>query len=348
MKSCLYRYVLFGVFTFTYVGCQSPNPSKQRLTAEKDPVTGQVLVKEGNDAVLQFNYQTIYEKDVIHLEGAKPEDYTRRDRDTFVTTALYAVPRSDYIHPLYGLQGEMLTRDWPAGAHPHHRGVFWAWPEVEFGSKKGDLYALQTVFARPAGNLDLKGGAEYALITAENEWKWDDKEPIVWETATMKVHKAQEQIRIIDLAFRFVALKDSITIATRNTDSYGGLNIRMQTPENQSIAYHTDDPGSATRRAWSTFTGVFEGATTASGLAVLQHPANPEYPGSWQEYPDLAWVQPTFPTRGTRFALQRGKPLDLRYRLVIYKGGEPEPSALQDWWDAYHNDKTVLNLLTDN
>lgn len=347
MKSCLYRYVLFGICTLAYVACQTPNPATE-LTAERDPVTGQVLVKEGDNIVLQYNYQTVYEEDVVHLEGAKPEDYTRLEADTFVTAALYAVPRSNYIHPIYGLEGEMLTRDWPEGAHPHHRGVFWAWPEIEFGSETGDLYALQRVFARPTGNLDLANGSEYALITAENEWKWEDDEPIVLETATIKVHKAEEQIRVIDLAFRFVALKDSITIATRYTDSYGGLNIRMQTPDNQSIAYHTDDADSSIRRAWSTFTGVFEGATTASGLAVLQHSANPEYPGSWQEYPDLAWVQPTFPTRGTRFPLEPGTPLDLRYRLVIYKGDEPDPLILQDWWDTYHSDKAVLGLLTDN
>jgi hypothetical protein len=35
------------------------------------------------------------------------------------------------------LEGEMLTRDWPEGGHPHHRAIFWAWPEVE--------YALYTI-----------------------------------------------------------------------------------------------------------------------------------------------------------------------------------------------------------
>ena len=38
-------------------------------------------------------------------------------------------PHSCYIHPLYGLDGEVLTDDFPAD-HLHHRGVFWAWPHV--------------------------------------------------------------------------------------------------------------------------------------------------------------------------------------------------------------------------
>ena len=33
--------------------------------------------------------------------------------------------RANYIHPLYGLDGEVLTEDFPRD-HPHHRGVFWA------------------------------------------------------------------------------------------------------------------------------------------------------------------------------------------------------------------------------
>jgi AcrR family transcriptional regulator len=34
--------------------------------------------------------------------------------------------RSCYIHPLYGLDGEVMTEDFPVD-HRHHRGVFWAW-----------------------------------------------------------------------------------------------------------------------------------------------------------------------------------------------------------------------------
>ena len=105
-------------------------------------------------------------------------------RDTILTTSIYAVPRSDYIHPLYGLDGAMLTNDWPDAGHPHHRGIFWAWPEVEYGSKLGDIYALQTVFARPTGNIKLTDGRDYAEIDAENLWMWEDKEAIVRETGS--------------------------------------------------------------------------------------------------------------------------------------------------------------------
>ena len=35
--------------------------------------------------------------------------------------------RSSYVHPIYGIEGEILTDDFPADHH-HHRGLFWAWP----------------------------------------------------------------------------------------------------------------------------------------------------------------------------------------------------------------------------
>jgi hypothetical protein len=286
----------------------------------------------------------VYEDDVTRPIGEQMEEHTRTEKDTFVTTSIYAVPRSDYIHPLYGLNGEMLTRDWPIGGHPHHRAIFWAWPEVDYGSQRGDIYALQRVFARPNGEINLVSGPVYAHISAENLWMWEDIEPIVREHADIRVYRAAKSSRIIDLTIQFDALKDSITIATRNTDSYGGLNLRMMTPEFQEISYFTGKEDAKPRRAWSEFNGIFDGAESKSGLMVLQHGNNPDYPGDWVEYPELAWVQPTFPAQGTRYPLSREKSLILRYRLIIHTGGKPGMEISEKRWDAYHHPASPLFL----
>ncbi|MBS3772360.1 MAG: PmoA family protein [Bacteroidales bacterium] len=324
-----------GSSTFTLT--KSAAPLDKVMTASRDSKTGQIQIKENGEQILQYNYETIYEEDVIRLEEAKEEQYTRTKEDTFVTVSRYAVPRSNYIHPLYGLEGEMLTRDWPEGGHPHHRGIFWAWPEVEFGSERADIYALQRVFARPTDEVQLTSGPVFAQIVAENLWMWEDSLPIVREHSVIRVYRATPESRVIDLTLKFTALKDSITIATRRTDSYGGLNLRMQTPDEQDISYHTDEAGSEPLRAWSDFNGLLEGANTKTGLMVLQHSSNPDYPGKWVEYPDLAWVQPTFPEPNTRYPLSKEKPLILRYRLITHKGGRPEQSISIQRWDAYHN-----------
>ena len=335
------------------------SPSNSSMKAFLDSKTGQVIIADGDKKVLQYNYQTVYEQDVIRLEGKKNdplvfpemsgvyfEEYLKSHpeykKDTVVTGSIYSVPRSDYIHPLYGLEGEMLTNDWPDGGHPHHRGIFWAWPEVEYGTKRADIYALQSVFARPTGNIKLKSGPVFAEIDAENLWMWEDKEPIVRENAIIRVYNSSSNSRIIDLTIKLLALKDSVTIATRFTNSYGGLNIRMQTPAEQDISYFTDVPGSKPIRAWSDFNGIFEGNKATSGLMVLQHITNPEYPGIWKDYPDLAWVQPTFPTPETQFPLSTDKELVLQFRLIIHAGGKPGEEVSKMLWDAYNNPVTPL------
>ena len=94
----------------------------------------------GRSARVAYNYQSVSMPDTV-----KPRIAPGNQK--------YAVPRSDYIHPLYGLHGEILTDDWVPD-HPHHRGIYWAWPEVDWQGKRGDLHALQDVFARPTGKIE--------------------------------------------------------------------------------------------------------------------------------------------------------------------------------------------------
>jgi hypothetical protein len=315
---------------------EKTSPFNSVIKASSDPVTGQIIVEEDGMRVLQYNYNTVYEKDVIRLPSEKAEEHIRTKTDTFLTTSIYAVPRSNYIHPLYGLSGEILTRDWPDGGHPHHRGIFWAWPEVDYKNERGDIYALQRLFARPTGDVELISGPVFADITAENSWMWEDTKPIVHEKAGIRVYRATGSSRIIDLTIEFVALEDDISIATRETNSYGGLNLRMMTPVEQEISYFTGQPGEQPVRAWSDFNGTFEGSNSPSGLMVLQHKDNPDYPGAWVEYPNLAWVQPTFPASGTRYPLLKGKSLVLHYRLIIYSGTKPGEDISAKRWDAFN------------
>lgn len=340
----------------------SDSKTKDEVITFTDNLTEQVVVEESGRKVLQYNYHTVYEKDVIHPESKKDtelsyspvtgvyyDEYLKAhpelEKNDTTTSRIYSVPRSDYIHPLYGLNGEMLTNDWPDGGHPHHRGIFWAWPEVEYGNKRGDIYALQRVFARPTGNIELTSGPVYAQINAENIWIWEENDSIVQEHAIIRIYRLTTNSRIIDLTIILRALKDSISIATRFTNSYGGLNIRLQTPQSQDISYFTDEPGSKPVRAWSDFNGIFEENTSKSGLMVLQHQNNPEYPGSWRDYPDLAWVQPTFPTPGTRYMLSKEVPFTLKYRFIIHAGGKPSDEISSGSWDKYNATPAKLKII---
>jgi Methane oxygenase PmoA len=312
-----------------FVWRESKRPFSPVLQATQDAATGQIEITDDGKSVLRYNYKSVE-------PGAVLETVTPANR-------IYARARSDYIHPLYGLNGEMLTRDWSVD-HPHHRGIYWAWPEVDFGKERGDLHALQTVFARPTGKIDLQSGPVFAQIEAENQWLWNDREPIVRELALIRAYRATPQGRVVDLAFQSIALKDGVTIARRGLEHYGGLNVRLQTPEAQAISVFTGPSNAVPWRAWSDLSGRFPGSAAASGLMVLQQAQNPDYPGDWVQYPELSWCQPTFPASGQRFALRRGQPLLLRFRLWIHAGSTPEEEFATQLWDALHAPAAALPM----
>jgi hypothetical protein len=292
------------------------------LTAKQNPRTGHVEIREGVQPVLRYNFGTNEPGPL--LAQVHPDNHK------------YARARGNYIHPLYGLNGEVLTCDWSLD-HPHHRGIYWAWPEVDFRGERGDLHALQRVFARPHGECRLVSGPKVAEIIATNLWLWEDRQPIVREQTIIRVYPTNQHGRCIDLEFQFTALEPGVAIARRGTEHYGGLNIRLAPVTNQVIAFHTDPITVKPRKSWGELSGTFAGAPGPTSFIVFQHQDNPAYPGDWIKYPELNWLQPTFPAAGTRHALNTNQPLVLRYRLWI-RPGQTAPETLNaEQWLAYHD-----------
>ncbi len=314
-------------------GSRSFEPAEMRrhespsMQAGPQPNGPQFILSEQTRPVLQYNYSKIE-------PGQAWSSITAENRK-------YAVARSDYIHPLYGLEGEVLTKDW-SPEHPHHRGIYWAWPEVDWHGRRGDLHALQNVFARPAGQCELLSGPVFAQINAENTWHWETGEPIVRERAAIRAYRATPAGRLVDLEFQFEAVADPVQIARRGTSHYGGLNLRLTAVKDQRIIKHTDPPGSGSRAAWSDLSGVFPGSEGSAGLAVLQHNSNPDYPGDWIDYPELNWVQPAFPASGTRYEIRKASTLRLKFRLWIHPGSPAMESAALDQWRAAHHPHSPL------
>ncbi len=290
------------------------------LSVRKLGDPGPLEIVEGEVPVLRYNYQLVPEP--AEVKGRVSE-----------ASRKYAVARSDYIHPLYGPRGEVLTEDWSPD-HPHHRGIYWAWPEVDWQGQRGDLHALQLVFARPTGKVRIEEGADFAQIVAENEWRWEDRTPIVREEAIIRAARQTAAGRAIDLQFRFTALDADVQVARRGTSHYGGLNVRLSAAQDQQIEPYCDPAGATPRRAWAQRTGIPSGGQAVVGFTILQHAQNPDYPGDWVQYPNLSWIQPTFPAANTRYTITKERPLVLRYRLWIHTG-QQSPETIHGWWDAY-------------
>jgi hypothetical protein len=287
------------------------------LAILEDTTTGRFTITDGARPILTYNFAAV----------PVPAGVTGK----------YAVPRSDYVHPLYGPEGEILTQDYSPD-HPHHRGLYWAWPEVTWKGETRDLHALQGVFARPVRIVRKEATDACAVLEAENEWKWGDAEPVVNEHATITVWREQEQRRVIDFAFRFEALADGVMLARRGQAHYGGFNVRLSARAGQKIVTHTGDTNQTPRQAWACLAGVPPAGQQPVSVVLLQAPANPEYPGDWVQFPNLNWLQPTFPSKGTAYALTRDAPLTLKFRVVVLAGAADE-AALQRLWADYADAK---------
>ena len=291
-----------------------------QLAVRKLGDPGPLEIVDGNMPVLRYNYQLV----------AEPAEIKDRISEG---NRKYAVARADYIHPLYGPRGEVLTEDWSPD-HPHHRGIYWAWPEVDWRGQRGDLHALQLVFAKPTGQVQIENGADFVQVAAENEWRWEDRTPVVRETATIRAYAKTAAGRTIDLQFRFTALDADVLVARRGTSHYGGLNVRLSAAGDQQIETVTD-PAARIASPCLGRSGIPVGGQGVVGLTILQHAQNPDYPGDWVQYPNLSWVQPTFPAANTRYTISKDRPLVLRYRFMIHDG-KPTPETIGGWWDAYH------------
>jgi hypothetical protein len=324
LRFAFIAFVFVGLVTLTSATVAeepSDGAAAGAITVRKLGISGPLEIVDGGWPVLRYNYQTV---------SAPPEAKDRIREDT----RKFAVPRSDYIHPLYGPHGEILTDDWVPD-HPHHRGIYWAWPEVDWQGRRGDLHALQQVFAHPTGKIDIEQDPNFVQITAENEWRWDDGTPIVREQAIIRAYRQKKNGRAIDLCLRFTAVGADVQVARRGQAHYGGLNVRLAPAKQQEIATFTDPPGTTPRRAWADRSGVPQGGQAVVGLTILQNPLNPNYPGDWVQYPEISWVQPTFPAVGTRYTMTKDRPLELRYRLWIHEA-KLGPEALSDLWATYN------------
>ncbi|GAH75077.1 unnamed protein product, partial [marine sediment metagenome] len=201
--------------------------------------------------------------------------------------------RCHYIHPLYGLDGEILTEDFPSD-HLHHRGIFWAWHQVLVGDKRvGDGWSLKDIAwdVYDAKTLSLDNGS--SALKVKVFWKsplWtDDKgrqKPFVKETTVVRVYPASGDIRKIDFEISLLALEDGVRIGgAANKKAYGGFSARIRLPKDISFTGQVGDvtPAGTPIEAgpWLDFSGNFGEQGQVSGLAILCHRSLPGYPQPW-------------------------------------------------------------------
>jgi hypothetical protein len=237
--------------------------------------------------------------------------------------------RSSYIHPLYGLDGRILTEDFPRD-HFHHHGLFWAWPEVR-------VRGVDTSTWEPRGpplrerfvkwverNVDDTG----ARLVVENTWALGETVDVAEETVAIVVHGATRFGRAIDIEIALRPVGGPIALRGAQSDQkgYSGLCFRGRASEGRDIpvfkgAAMTTDQGplgadsTGRRFRWADLS-----VPGLGGVAIFVSPRHPGFPPSWLIRNSYAGIlNPCWP--GLEEAvLAPDVPVFLRYRVYVHQG----------------------------
>jgi hypothetical protein len=133
-----------------------------------------LLCAGATSAADAFRFTEISDKSLGLFEGGRPVFVYNHG----VMPPPAGVPadraRSTYVHPIYGLDGEVLTDDFPKD-HYHHRGLFWSWPHVRIGDEHYDLWMLKGIEQRFERWLAREADAAGATLGVENGWYVGDR-----------------------------------------------------------------------------------------------------------------------------------------------------------------------------
>jgi len=292
----------------------------------------------GGDAQPGFHFAAEQERTLLLLEGKAP-----RLAYNFGTMTGPHVPKDDprrrrscYIHPLWGIHGEVLTDDFPPD-HYHHHGLFWTWPHVKVGDQSYDLWlgrGIRQKFVRWLGRAVGRAGARLGV---ENRWVIASGSQVMCERVWLNVYPTRADRRIMDLYFNWIPSGQPVTLQGAAGKSYGGLTLRFAV-KNPAEATITIPSGVApedlpdTALPWADLTTTLDGQTNPSGAALFVPPDHPDFPPTWllRHYGPLCIGWPgvrakTFPA---------GQPIHLHYRVWIHDG-QPSAEQIGQAYQAY-------------
>ncbi len=252
--------------------------------------------------------------------------------------------RANYVHPLYDLDGNVLTEDFPAD-HRHHRGLFWAWHQVWVGDKRvGDPWAIKD-FSWEVDNARVSHDAASAGLMVRVLWKsprWTNdggqQAPLVRETTTIRVYRAEKNHRKIDFEIRLVAMVEGLRLGgSDDAKGYGGFSMRLRLPADARFTAKrgTVEPQrlSVDAARWMDLSASYGRGGQLAGVTTLCHPSLPGFPQRWILRSSRSMQNPVYPGREP-VALSRETPLTLRYRLVVHRGAV-DPRAAEAWQAEY-------------
>jgi hypothetical protein len=235
--------------------------------------------------------------------------------------------RRPFFYPLKGPDGVSLTElgkpHDPTGSHAHHYSFWVAHADVggqSFWSEKGgtiehealDLLEDGPVFCRivqrtrwvAEGRTRLRGRRTFTFYRGGDGHRLAD--------VTLELRPPVDQAVVLgETTFGFLSAR----VAQSMTVFDGGGEIRNSAGQRNEQQAHRQ------RAAWLDQAGPVR-EDLWNGIAILEHPSNPRHPTVWHCRND-GWACASFNGEGP-WTVEPGKPLELRYRVVLHRGDADE------------------------
>jgi hypothetical protein len=280
----------------------------------EDPAKGTLTIRDGKAAVLTYRFGD-------ELKPGVDPKYTQ----------------SCYVHPLYSLDGRVLTDDFPAD-HLHHHGLFWVWPVVRTrglstSTWEPKLPRLRQHFVHWLKREAVNGDGAFVL-SCENVWKLDEKETVAKEIVSLRIHPADRLGRAIDFELQVEAVGGPLELQGTPDENkgYGGLCFRgapMFTG-----ATMTTDEGELKEDAVNVPFRWADLSTEECGVAIFVSTDHPGYPTKWLIRNSYGGVMNVSWPGLEPVVLRPGQPVILRYRIYVHRG-EASSGGVKGAYAAY-------------
>lgn len=237
-----------------------------------------------------------------------------------------AVEGACYTHPLYTPSGTLVT-DLAPKDHPHHRGIFCAFVQVE-GESTGDWWGWGEKAPKDKRlilNREARFTAEEkdrVTLRVINSWRAEG-ETVLGERATITASAAKGAY-VVDYELKYTVPTKKEVVLARNP--FGGFCYRAKPRGKAEIS----GPGGLIATPDSTFNRsetnwppsrwydlTYREGENASGVAILDHPDNPGT--TWHVSRALHMLNPCI-VSDAAVTIPFGEPLYLKYRVVSHDG----------------------------
>lgn len=285
---------------------------------------------------------------VVHLTGCAQKLHLKIDEDRALfkeannSVLVYQIKpkslqgefeRSNYIHPLYTLDGLPITEDFPKD-HLHHRGIFWAWHQLYINEDRiGDAWEIKDFEWEVENSMMIKNAHGAATLKSTVFWKSNlitdengENRPLVEEINQITVFPKEKDYRLVDIVVEMRGLFDNVSIGgSEDEKGYGGFSARIELSED---VVFKDSRGNVTPQNtpvqgndWINIISKTPENGKPYGLAIIPSKDNPDYPNPWILRSKESMQNAVYPYPGSiPIGLSRESPLVLMYRLVIHDG----------------------------